>query len=84
MHPTRLLYPHDIPKYKWKVISIDFVQGLPLIKNINDVILVVVDKLTKVAPFILGNLKDGLLTLAKEFFQEIFRLHGVPETIIHE
>ena len=50
----------------------------------HDVILVVVDKLTKVAHFIPGSLKDGSLALAKKFVQEIFRLHGVPETIISD
>ena len=43
-----------------------------------------VDKLTKVAHFIPGSLKDGLLVLAKKFVQEVFKLHGVPETIISD
>lgn len=48
----------------------------------HDVILVVVDKLTKVAHFIPRSLKDGSLVLAKKFVQEVFRLHGVLDTII--
>ena len=48
----------------------------------HDVILAVVDKLTKVAHFILGSLKDGSLALAKKFVQEVFKLNVVPNTII--
>ena len=44
-------------------------------KQKHDVILVVFDKLTKVAHFILGSLRDGSLALAKKFVQEVFRLH---------
>ncbi|KAH9322126.1 hypothetical protein KI387_016765 [Taxus chinensis] len=84
MHPARLLYPHSIPHYKWQVISMDFVQGLPMSKNKHDVILVVVDKLTKVAHFIAGNLKDDSPVLAKRFVHKIFRLYGVPELIISD
>lgn len=62
----------------------DFIQGLPMSKNKHDTILVVVDKLTKVAHFIPGNLKDGSFVLAKKFVQEIFWLHGVPETIFSD
>ena len=52
--------------------------------RMHDVILVVVNKLTEVAHFILGSLKDGSLALAKKFVQEVFRLHGVPDTIISD
>ena len=53
-----------------------------MIRQSHDVIIVVVDNLTKVVHFIPGSLKDGSLDLAKKFVQEIFRLHGVLETII--
>ena len=53
-------------------------------QNKHDVILVVVDKLTKVAHFIAGNLKDDSPVLARRFVHETFILHGVPELIISD
>ena len=50
----------------------DFVQGLPMNRLKNDVILVIVNKLTKVVYFILGSLKDGSLVLERKFVQDIF------------
>ena len=51
-HPTGLLQPHDVPMSKWEVISMDFVVGLSLTSHRHNVILVIVDKLTKSAHFI--------------------------------
>jgi hypothetical protein len=47
-----LLQPMPIPDATWQIISIDFVEGLPLYGNAN-CILVVVDKFTKYAHFLL-------------------------------
>lgn len=62
----------------------DFVQGLPMTRNIHNTILVVVDRLTEVAHFIPGNLTDGASIIAWKFMQEILHLHGVPEKIISD
>ena len=83
-YPTGLLHPNEVPEWKWQVISMDFVQGLPMTRNRHNTILVVVDRLTKVAHFILGNLSDGAPEIAHKFIKEIFRLHGVPEKIISD
>lgn len=42
-HPIGLLYPHEVLEKKWQVISMDFVQGLPMSRNKNNVILVIVE-----------------------------------------
>jgi len=47
-----LLQPIPIPKWKWKVISMDFITGFPKTKKQNDSIMVVVEKLTKYSHFI--------------------------------
>lgn len=41
IHPTRLPKPHEIPEFKWEVISIDFIVRLPLTTRNHGAILVV-------------------------------------------
>ena len=43
-----------------------------------------VDKLTKVAHFIPGNLSDGAPEIAHKFIKKKFRLHGILEKIISD
>ena len=50
-HPAGLLQPHLIPEWKWDIISIDFIVGLPTSSRRHDAIMVTVDRLTKVAHF---------------------------------
>ena len=51
-HLGGLLQPIAVTKWKWEVISMDFITGLPKIVKQHDSIMVVVDRLTKVAHFI--------------------------------
>lgn len=74
--------PNAIPDWKWQIINMDFVQGLPMTRNRHNAILMMVDRLTKLAYFILGNLADGAHIVAKKLVQEIFQLHGILEKII--
>ena len=43
-HPAGLLHPLPILEWKWEVISINFIIGLPKSKMKNDSIIVVIDK----------------------------------------
>jgi hypothetical protein len=51
-HPAGLLQPLPIPEWKWEVVTMDFITGLPRTGKLHDSIMVVVDKLTKDAHFI--------------------------------
>jgi hypothetical protein len=55
-HPVGLLQPLPIPQWKWKVVTMDFITKLPRTNKQHASIMVVVDKLTKAAHFILVKL----------------------------
>jgi hypothetical protein len=63
-HPTGLLQPLPIPEWKWEVVTIDFITKLPKTTRQHDSIMVVVDKLTKVAHFILVKLSHKATNIA--------------------
>ncbi|KAA3484531.1 reverse transcriptase [Gossypium australe] len=52
--PSGLLQPIMIPEWKWEIITMDFVSGLPLSPGKKNAIWVIVDKLTKSAHFVLA------------------------------
>ena len=62
--PSGLLQPIRIPEWKWDQITMDFVVGLPLIGRKHDSICVVVDRLTKLAHFLLVRTDYSLDKLA--------------------
>jgi hypothetical protein len=64
-HPTGFLQPLPIPKCKWEVVTIDFITKLPRTTRQHDSIMVVVDKLTKDAHFILVKMTHKKLILHK-------------------
>ncbi|GJS65142.1 retrotransposon protein, putative, ty3-gypsy subclass [Tanacetum coccineum] len=73
---------NDIPTWKWEKISIDFVMGLRRTFKKNDVIWVVVDRLTKSAHFLPIQQGYSVSKLAEIFQQEIIQLHGRPTSIV--
>jgi ribosomal protein L21E len=68
--PPRLLEPIEIPDGAWKVITMDFVCGLPRSEGKN-VILVVIDKLTKYCHLIALSHPFTAVTIAEQFLNTI-------------
>ena len=79
MYPG-LLQPLDILGQAWAVISMDFIEGLPKSEGKN-VILVVVDKLTKFAHFLSLSHPFNAQEVAIVFMDSVIKLHGVPHSI---
>ena len=82
--PAGLLQPLPIPEWKWEVISLDFITGLPLTKKKHDSIMVVVDKLSKLVHFILVKSTYKAINVAEIFLKEVFQRHGVPKMVIFD
>ena len=62
----------------------DFITGLTMTWRQHDSIMVVVDKLTKVAHFILVKSTHKTDDIAKIFMKDIFKLHGFPKEIVSD
>ncbi|WVZ97800.1 LOW QUALITY PROTEIN: hypothetical protein U9M48_043312 [Paspalum notatum var. saurae] len=71
-------------EWKWEEISMDFIVGLPRTQKGYNSILVVVDRLTKVAHFIPVNTTYSGARLAELYISRIICLHGVPKRIISD
>lgn len=76
-----LLQPLEVPPSAWHTISMDFVEGLPKSGAAN-CILVVMDEFTKYGHFIPLQHPFTAITVAKVFMQHVYKLHGMPFTII--
>jgi hypothetical protein len=83
-HSTGLLQPHDVPMSKWEVISMDFVVRFLLTYHRHNAILLIVDKLTKSAHFILVRDTYDVTDVAHVFVSEVIRLHVIPKKIISD
>jgi hypothetical protein len=76
-----LLEPLDTPDMAWRHITMDFIEGLPKSHG-KEVILVVVDRLTKSSHFIALAHPYSANSVAQAFIDNIFKLHGPPVSIV--
>jgi len=81
--PAGKLMPNEAPKKPWTHIMADFITKLPLAQGY-DAILVVCDRLTKMAHFVLTTEKTSAERLARLFRDHVWKLHRLPESIISD
>jgi len=79
--PYGRMKPNQAPDRPWKSISTDFITDLPLSEG-SDAVLIVIDRLTKMAHFIPSTNNMNAQQFQETFMREIFRLHGLPRDII--
>jgi len=81
--PAGKLMPNAILEKPWSHISADFITKLPLAQEYN-AILVVCGHFSKMAYFIATTEKTSAEGLAKLFRDHVWKLHGLPESIISD
>ena len=73
-----------LPLWKWEMINLDFITGLPKSRNQYDSIWVIFDRLAKSAHFLSVRTNYTGDDYAKIYIEEIVRLHGAPVSIISD
>ena len=79
-----LLQPLPILEWKWDMIAMDFVTGLPRTTGGFDSIWVIVDRLTKSAHFLPVKKTYSTDRLVRLYVSRIVCLHGVPVSIVSD
>ena len=77
------LQPLPIPASIWMEVSMDLITGLPKSGN-KSVIMVVVDRLSKYAHFCALPHPFTPTLVAQSFMDQIFKLHGMPTSIVSD
>nr|GEW64792.1 putative reverse transcriptase domain-containing protein [Tanacetum cinerariifolium] len=82
--PSGLLQQPEILVWKWEMITMDFVSGLPRTPSGYDTIWVIVDRLTKSAHVLPMKKTDSMEKLMRLYLKEIVCRHGVPISFISD
>jgi len=82
--PAGLLHPLPIPEERFSTVTMDFIGPLQLTKGGHNMIITVVDKLSKRVYFIPSNTNATAARVASLFFDHVVRFQGLPTTIISD
>jgi len=77
------LHPLEIPEGLWQDISIDMIGPLPS-SNGMDAIVVIMDRFTKMIRLKATTTNISLEGIVKVYRDEIWKIHGVPKTILSD
>jgi hypothetical protein len=79
-----LYHPLLVPTQPWKIISMDFVGGLPTTRKGHDYLFMVVDRFNKMC--ILMPCKNSIIKQEEtnKFFEQVWVHFGIPRRIISD
>ena len=72
-----------VPKKLWSHLIVDFITKLPVVAE-KDVILVVCDRLSKMAHFVATTEGTSAEGLARLFWDNVWKLHGLLESVVSD
>ena len=81
--PVGLLEPLPVPERSWESIFLDFISSLPTVGRLRS-ILMVVDRFSKYATFIVAPLYYSTEEAAKLMMMNMVKYWGVPHNIISD
>ena len=82
--PAGRLHPLPIPERPWESIGMDYLGPIPKSASGKDMILIAIDRLTKMARFIPTHSSVTSKETADLFLREVFRHHGLPSNIVSD
>lgn len=82
--PAGLLQPLPIPTRRWETVSLDLITQLPRSKSGKDCIVVFIDMLSKMVHYAATTTTVTAAQLAKIFFAEVVRHHGIPTALVSD
>nr|GEW46013.1 reverse transcriptase domain-containing protein [Tanacetum cinerariifolium]GEZ26134.1 reverse transcriptase domain-containing protein [Tanacetum cinerariifolium] len=82
--PFSLLVQPEIPQWKWKRITMDFITKLRKTSSSYDIIWVIIDRLTKFAHLLPIKETDKMEKLTRLYLKEVILRHEVPVSIISD
>lgn len=82
--PFGIPQPLELPERRWGSISMDFITHLPVTASGFDCITTFVDRFSKRVRLIPSKSSDTAEDVAKCFFNHIFRLHGLPDSVVSD
>ena len=82
--PAGLLQPLPIPHRPWEVITLDLMGPLPMSEDHHSAVWAVTCKFSKQVHLIATSMKVTSEKTARLLIDHVFKLHGLPRTIISD
>ena len=79
--PAGKLKLSEVPQKTWTHLTVDFITKLPVVAG-KDAILVVCNRLSKITHFVATMEGTSVEGLARLFWDNIWKLHGLPESVV--